>query len=146
MDVKQAQDSETMRFSSPHALTDHRACRPIFPGWSPLTEVDEGRDRSAGMPEWGDARLLTCWMPARTPGSAARSVQGAGRLARRLLATLGGWLADSVPGWGRHPPRRGSTEACAHLKSGCPSRDRPRPPRGKATPWSPSASTPTSAR
>jgi Transposase len=37
-----------------------------------------------------------------------------------------------VRGGGQHPPRRGATEACAHLKSGCPSRDRLCPPRRKA--------------
>jgi hypothetical protein len=31
LDVKQARESETMRFSSPHDLTDTRACRPIIP-------------------------------------------------------------------------------------------------------------------
>jgi hypothetical protein len=31
MNVRQARDSETMRFSSPHDPTDTRACRPIIP-------------------------------------------------------------------------------------------------------------------
>src|SRR5215204_7626064 len=60
---------------------------------------------------WADSTAMGLWAQAsdllnaaRTHRSAARSVQGAGRLARRLLAALWGWLADSVPGCGRHPP------------------------------------------
>ena len=49
----------------------------------------------------GESDLLN---RARTPGAAAPSVQGAGRLARGNLAALSDWLVDSVPGCGRHPP------------------------------------------
>ena len=44
---------------------------------------------SSAAVQWGRGQASDLLNPVRTPGSAARSVQGAGRLARRLLATCG---------------------------------------------------------
>src|SRR6266545_1076638 len=76
MNVRQAREPETMGFSSPHALTDTRACRPIMAALGvhrdPLT-------RRCHVP--GEATIRR--VPARVDGDA-------------VDATIGAWLADRL--------------------------------------------------
>jgi hypothetical protein len=46
--VRQAREPETMRFSSPHDLTDTRACRPIIPIPAAVTDPNHTRPLAVG--------------------------------------------------------------------------------------------------
>jgi hypothetical protein len=48
MKVRQARESETMRFSSPQDLTDHHACCPIFSIPTTVTDPDHARLLAVG--------------------------------------------------------------------------------------------------
>jgi hypothetical protein len=48
MNVRQAREPQSMRFSSPHDLTDTRACRPIIPIPAAVTDPDDARPLAVG--------------------------------------------------------------------------------------------------
>src|SRR5215212_78896 len=76
MNVRQAREPETMRFSSPHDLTDTRACRPIIP---------HPRRRHRPRPCASACRQRVPW-PAGAAGDAPRPRDRRGR--RHTLASV----------------------------------------------------------
>src|SRR6266545_6194820 len=103
MDVRSAGESETMRFSSPHDLTDHRACRPVIPIPAPVTDPDHAGplalrecpgllERLARIPDPRDRRGRGHTLASVLAISAAAVLAGA-----RSVAAIAEWAADAPP-------------------------------------------------